>query len=457
MPNILGSNTNLIRGRIPGMQYTINCTISIKIQESDLNINGLIKAVRDFSQYVLGKEFLEMTIQAMDQQHVEKIREASPDRFEHRGYQNRTLRTSVGPLNLRFIRLKDREANKSSCPGMKFLNCPSHVRWTDQVMTDAVGMVPFMSFQNSSNEYKEQHGYGPGKSTVHRRLEGLVGIGGDFKPYLKKRHFRYLQVDGTGARFQDRSDAAEDKFYAGEVRFAYASTGENQPFELVGLWIEKSWKDCAMELYSRMSTERLDVLISDGEEGILSAFLMPHMRPQRCHVHALRDLSYVLYGDGQKKAQQKEIFEELRKLPLIGCTQEDFEELTTESISTVKAARNRINMGLKELSAATIAKGFVKAGTYLRRLAEPFMTCLDYFIETGRIIPITSNIIERQIGLFKNRYNKVGRRWSEEGLARWFAIAIRKLLPQFDWKDCWKEILGSTEAVKLELQVCSIS
>jgi len=438
------------------MQYTINCTIGIKIQETDMNINGLIKAVHEFSRYVIGKEFVEMIIEAMDRQHVEQMRGTLPTHYEHRGYQDRTLRTSVGQLKLRFTRVKDRETGKSFCPGMKFLNCPARVRWTDQVMTDAAGMIPFMSFQNSSNEYREQHGDGPSKSTVHRRLEGLVGIGGDYTPYLKKRQFRYLMVDGTGARFQNRSETAADKFYSGEVRFAYASTGENRPFEIVGLWVEKSWQACANDLYSRMSIDRLEVLISDGEAGILSAFLKPHMRPQRCHVHALRDLSFVLYADGQKKAAQKEIFNDLLKLPLIGCTQSDFEELTTESIASVKEARNRIYAGLKELSDATIAKGFVNAGTYLRRLAEPFITCLDYFIETGKIIPITSNFIERQVGLFKNRYNKVGRRWSEEGLARWFAIAIRKLLPQFDWKKCWKDILGSDEAVKLELQVCSI-
>ena len=312
-----------------------------------------------------------------------------------------------------------------------------------------------MSFQNSSNEYQEQHGYGPGKSTIHRRLETFAAAG-EYKPYLKKRHFRYLLVDGTGARFQDRSKDTAGKFYSGEVRFAYASTGENQPFELVGLWVAKSWQQCAAELYSRMSMDRLEVLIADGEEGILSAFLKPHMRPQRCHVHALRDLSFVLYADGQKKADQKPIFDALAGLPLIGGTQNDFEELTTENIAAVKEARNRILNGLNELAEATIAQGFTNAGTYLQRLAAPFVTCLDYFIETGRIIPTTSNYIERQIGLFKNRYNRVGRRWSEEGLARWFAIAIRKLLPQFDWQDCWKEILGSKDAVKLELQVCSI-
>lgn len=438
------------------MQYTINCTVSIKIQEAELNINGMIKAVQDFSRFVLGLEFLEMIIGAMDRACVTELREEAPLQYEHRGYQDRQIKTSSGTLKLRFIRLRDSQTGKTFCPGQKILNCQSYTRWTDQVLKDAAGLLPFMSFQNSSDEYREQHGTGPGKSTIHRRLETFTGTRGDYKPYLTSRHFRYLLIDGTGARFQDRSENATDRFYSGEVRFAYASTGENKPFELVGMWIGKTWEECARDLYSRMSTEWLEVLIADGEEGLISAFQKPHMRVQRCIVHALRDMAFVLYADGQKQVDQKPIFESLSKLPLVGASQNDFEELTTESIAAVKEARNRIKSGLKELADATTSKGLLKAGIYLRRLIEPFLTCLDYYIDTGRIIPVTTNYIERQIGLFKNRYNRVGRRWSEDGLARWFAIAIRKLLPQFNWKECWSDLLGNKNSVILKLEFCSI-
>ena len=421
-----------------------------------MNINGLIKAVHDFSSYVIGKEFLTMIIETVDRQHVSELRQAEPEKYEHRGYQERRIKTSAGELKLRFTRLRNRETNKSTSPGLGFLNCPAYTRWTNEVVKDAASLLPFMSFRNSSEEYAEQHGFSPGKSTIHRRLEDLVG-NGDYRPELTKKQYKYLLVDGTGARFQNRSEEQEGSFYKGEVRLAYASTGEVRPFELVGLWISKSWKECAEDLYSRISSKRLEVLISDGEEGIVSSFLLPHMRQQRCYVHALRDLSFVLYADGQKKNEQEEVFQEVLRLPLLGGSQNDFEELTSESIAEVKRARDQIQTGLQELATATIAKGYRNAGTYLQRLSEPLVTCLDYFINTGRIVPITSNYIERQIGLFKNRYNRVGRRWSEEGLAKWFAIAIRKLLPQFDWKECWKDIIGSKSAVELKLQSCSIT
>ena len=434
------------------MEYEIKLEINVKIQENELNINGLIKAMHDFSKFVLGREMLSMLIHAMDRQVCEKVRRDSEGTFENRGYRDRTIQSTMGRIPLRFLKLRNRDSGAVSCPGLELLDCPAYARWPKSLLVNAAGMLPFMSYRQSSAEHLEQHGTGPAKTTVHRRLQELVGTG-DYRPNLCKRNFKYLLVDGTGAKFQDRS---ENCFYSGEVRFAYASTGDGRPYELVGLWVGKDWKACADELYSRMSTGQLEVLICDGEEGISSAFLRPHIRHQRCQWHALRDLSYILYADDLKKPEQEPIISAFKSIPMVGCTQLDFEELTGESISTVKKIRNEIVKSLKDLAASTIEQGYPTAGTYLQRLAEPFVTCLDHYIDTGNIIPITSNIIERQIGLFKNRYSRIGKRWSEQGLIRWFAIAIRKLLPQFDWKESWKEFYGSKDSVKLELSVCSI-
>ena len=314
-----------------------------------------------------------------------------------------------------------------------------------------------MSYRRSSLEFIEQHGYGPSKSVIHNRLAELVGTG-EYQPDLKDKEYRYLLIDGTKAKFQDRSkETAAEIFYQGEVRFAYASIGEGKPFELVGLWVNKSWRECSKELFGRLETDTLKVLICDGEESIAKAFLQPTMRLQRCQWHGARELKYILYADGVKKKEQFPILSDLENIQMVGSRQETFEKLTEKDNTSLINIRDKIVSDIQDLAENTIGKGYVKAGTYLQNLAEPFVTCLDYYLETGKHIPITSNIIERQIGLFKNRYSRVGRRWSEGGLLRWFAIAIRKLLPQFDWKKCWDDLLGAKDAVSLCLQTCLIT
>jgi hypothetical protein len=177
----------------------------------------------------------------MDRRICERLRNENPGRYEHRGYQDRQQYTSMGLVKLRFYKLRDWQSGSYSCPGKKVLDCPAYIRWPKELLVNAAGLLPFMSYSHSVEEVVEQQGFGPSKTTLHGRLQDLVGIG-EYRPYLQKRQFRYLMVDGTGAKFQDRS---ANKFYSGEVRFAYASTGEGRPFELVGIWVNKDWKACA--------------------------------------------------------------------------------------------------------------------------------------------------------------------------------------------------------------------
>jgi hypothetical protein len=200
----------------------------------------------------------------------------------------------------------------------------------------------------------------------------------------------------------------------------------------------------------------MEVLICDREEGIVSAFLLATMRLQRCRWHGTRDLKYILYADGAKKEKQKPFYRAIGQLPMEGWTQVDFEELTAQNVPALKNIRNQIVRGLNDLSAMAAKHGYQTVATYLQNLAQPFVTCLDHYIDTGKTIPITPNIIERQIGLFKNRYSRICRRWSEDGLMQWFAVAIRKLLPQFDWKKEWGQFFGNKETVQITLEMCTI-
>ncbi len=255
------------------MDYEIKCTISIKLQEDTLNINGLIKAVHDFSKFVLGTQFLIMIIEAIDHSLLSSLRAKSPKRYINRGYQKRKLQTSMGKLDLRFLKVKDLKTGSTYCPVKDFLNISCYTQWPHETLVKSCGLLPFMSYRRSSLEFIEQHGYGPSKSVIHNRLSELVGTG-EYQPNLMGKEYRYLLIDGTKAKFQDRSKETKDEiFYQGEVRFAYASIGEGKPFELVGLWIQKKWNECASELFGRLKSDKLEVLICDGEEAIANALV----------------------------------------------------------------------------------------------------------------------------------------------------------------------------------------
>jgi hypothetical protein len=432
----------------------VRLELDVKITEDQLNINGIIKAV-SMSQNEFGRALLREILETIERKACADVVQKNPGRYRHKGYSKREFRTPMGKTTVWFTKLKDLESGEIVAPGKQKLDVPGYKRWLPWCLTPAAGLLAKVSFAQSSKETRRLQGDAPSPSTIHRRLPDLVGNGA-FQPYLRKRQFKYLMVDGTGARFQKRCTNEPDIFYEGEIRFAFASTGEGKPFELVGMWVQKTWKECAEELYKRMSTDRLEVLICDGGPGIEDAFVLPGMRLQRCQWHGKRDLSYILYQDGVKKAQQEEIMKRYESIPLVGLHKEMIEKLKTEDATALTTLQNKTKIAFCDLYFFLESKGYHNASTYIKNLAKPFVSFIDYMIESGKAIPATSNIIEGKISLFKNRIKSIGKRWSEEGLMRWLAIAVRKLLPEFNWESLWETITGKSTTIEIKVKFISI-
>lgn len=435
------------------MKLELTLELDIKITDGPLNINGIIKAVHQY-QNELGRTMVAEILGAIDSAACNQAEERFPHRYRNKGYSHRQFRSPMGKIPVFFKKYTDLWTGKTVSLGKNALEVPAYKRWLPWCLTPAAGLLAKVSFARSSAEAMRLQGEAPSKSTLHRRLEDLVGTG-SFEPYLRTRHFRYLMVDGTGARFQSRQDTEGATFYEGEIRFAFAAVKENSPFELVGMWVNKEWSACAQELYSRMNTEWLEVLICDGGPGIEDAFMRTGMRTQRCQWHGKRDLSFILYGDGAKKAQQQEILDAFDAIPLTGWRKEDIEALRNEDTETLNDLRQKTLHSFCDLHFFLQSKGYHKAAVYIRNLAKPFVTFIDQFLETGKLIHTTSNIIEGKISLFKNRIKAIGKRWSEPGLLRWLAIAVKKLLPEYDWNMLWDNITGNPLPVEIRLSMVS--
>jgi hypothetical protein len=435
------------------MKLEVTLELDIKITDGPLNINGIIKAVHMY-QSELGRTVLKEILEAIDRAASTAVMARFPMRYRNKGYSYRQFRTPMGRVQVRFAKFIDSWDNRLAMPGRDALEVPQYKRWLPWCLTPAAGLLAKVSYRQSSKETTRLQGDAPSKSTIHRRLKDLVG-NGDYTPYLRMRQFRYLMVDGTGARFQNRADETKPDFYEGEIRFAFASVGDRRPFELVGMWVEKTWQECAKELYSRMSTDRLEVLICDGGPGIEDAFVLQGMRIQRCQWHGKRDLSFILYQDGVKKAQQQEIMDAFAAVPLVGWNKEKIESLKIEDTDTLNDLRKKTLEAFCDLYFFLQSKGYHNAAVYMSNLAQPFVTFINHIIDVGKIIPATSNIIEGKISLFKNRIKSIGKRWSESGLMRWLAIAVKKLLPEFDWNTLWDDLTGNPFQVEIKLALVS--
>ena len=365
------------------MKLELTLELEINIENEPFNINGIIKAVH-VSLNNIGLSILREILEAIDQKASDKVLDKYPDRYRNKGFSKRLFKTPMGKLRVNFQKFTDTWEKKTIAPGKQLLEVPAYKQWLPWCLTPAAGLLAKISYSQSAKEASRLQGTAPSKSTIHRRLEDLIGDGA-FTPYLRKRWFRYLMVDGTGARFQSRTESGNAHFYEGEIRFAFAAVNECRPFELVGMWVNRSWGECAKELYGRMSTDRLEALICDGGPGIVEAFMCPGMRVQRCQWHGKRDLSFILYQDGIKKREQQEILKAFDSIPTAGWTKAQVETIRPEDTKELNELRTKILTGLCDLYFLLLSKGYEKAAEYIGNLAQPYVTFINHLIDKNEM------------------------------------------------------------------------
>ena len=107
-------------------------------------------------------------------------------------------------------------------------------------------------------------GSGASRTTVWRRLQEFSDHQCQWKDF-RKIPYTFLMVDGTGVHLQGPKgiDLGQK-----EMRWALASTDVNQPFDIVGIWVDRSWKEITDDLQERLDYRNIEVLISDGGPGI---------------------------------------------------------------------------------------------------------------------------------------------------------------------------------------------
>ncbi|MEA3485392.1 MAG: hypothetical protein U9R03_01650, partial [Candidatus Aerophobetes bacterium] len=155
-----------------------------------------------------------------------------------------------------------------------------------------------------------------------------------------------------------------------EMRWALASLGENEPFEPVGFWINKSWGKIKKDLKNHLDYNRLEVLFFDGGPGIEEALLEKGMRHQRYVLHGKRDFSYILYIDGLKKAEQIPLREKLSAIPVFQFNKEKLEELSPEDLLKVKALAEKTKQGFREMIDLLDPQRYPRARSYIENLSQ---------------------------------------------------------------------------------------
>ncbi|MCJ7698287.1 MAG: hypothetical protein MUO73_08180 [Thermoplasmata archaeon] len=334
---------------------------------------------------------------ALEERTINKLQKETPDRYQRNGYQRaRTLRTSFG------------------------------------AMKAAIGLSVHLSYQRSKSEVDRIRGSAASRHTNRRRLFEFSESQCQFGD-MKKIPYRFLMADETKVQLQGfkGKDLGQHP-----LSWVLASTDVNKPFDIVGLRIDRSWKDITKDLLERLDYEKLEVLFSDGEPDLVDALLKPGIQLQRCVIHGKRDFPYILYADHLKKRKQAPLVDFLKSIPVMHFSNAYMETLSDKDKLRIRKALRKTKESFAEL--IDMLENYPRAKTYITNLSQSVTTFLDWWLKKGEWIPFTTNRIENHFSQVKNRIKRIGRRWSDVGLLKWCMVVVRKMFYPSDWALFWQ-------------------
>ena len=429
-------------------EIQIDLTLRFKMPENGLNVNGILMGLRQANASI-SSALLQSLFSAVEEQTIEQMQSEYPGRYVHNGYQSkaRELRTSLGPFHYRLAQLYDKVEQKTVVPLRAIGFLPRDRRYTEESTEAVIGSVVHLSYRWSSKETARIREQAPSASasTIHRRLREFAQEKCRW-PDLKKVPYRFLMVDGTGVRLQGYKGSNLGK---GEMRWALASLGEKEPFEPVGFWIDKSWREIKKDLGDRLDYKRLEILFSDGEPGIEEALLEEGMLYQRCVLHGKRDFPYILYADGFKKAEHAPLKEKLEAILVFHFNKEKLEQLSSEDVPRVQELAEKARQGFQEMVNLLDPEKYPKARTYIKNLSRNIATFFSWWLERKTWIPLNTNAIESAFSQVKNRILSVGKRWSEKGLLNWLQVTMNKVFSPEMWKELWSQYMSISPEFQL--------
>ena len=420
----------------------------VNIPDKDLNVNGLLHGLNKSSGSIM-LTIVQGLFFAIEEKTIQELQEKSPGRYQRNGYQRpKLLRTSFGPMRYRFSQVRDKKTGRNLVPLRDRLRIPKYRQYQDESMESAIGLSVHLSYQRSKSEVDRIRGSAASRWTNRRRLFEFSDSQCQFGN-MKKIPYRFLMADGTMVQLQGfkGKDLGQHP-----LCWALASTEVNEPFDIVGLWVDRSWADIVKDLQERLDYKKLEVLFSDGECDLIDALLKPGMRLQRCTIHGERDFPYILYADHLKKREQTPLVDLLKSIPVMKFTKAEMEALSEKDRTKVRKALRKTKESFAELIDMLDPEHYPRARTYISNLAQSVVTFLEWWLKNGEWIPFTTNRIENHFSQVKNRIKRIGRRWGDVGLLKWCMVVVRKMFYPNDWDLFWKQYLKINNPLTIEEQ-----
>ncbi len=355
-------------------------------------------------------------------------------RYEVHDRRRRSFRTSVGEVTISWRRMRCKNCGRSFIPLRDFLGIAAYQSKSLELERTVTEVVSEQSYRRSSAHLMRIGEIPVPKSTLHRWVADS-----DCDELKWPRGIHYLLADGSG--YKRRPDPVLGLNNRGEVRVALGIDRAGRTVAL-GAWSGRSWEEIGEELnHDRGRRGKAELMVSDGEAGLAEGLSCLANGYQRCHWHAVRDLNYVLWGDDAAKEERDDYGKHLAGILGVELPADCVEPVQEKDQREVSERIENSERQLAELAAEFMAKGYIKAATYVRRAKDHLFEHLRFWLKYGIVGPRTASLIERMMREIGRRLKRIAFGWSEKGAAKMARIIIKRFSTAKQWEAYWMKKL----------------
>jgi len=394
----------------------MDITLSLKIKitfdgNKKVSVGNVATAVKGLG---LEQKVTEAVIEKMDEELIEKYcggkyaRGNSKNRYQRAGSVERHPVTSVGKLNLKLHRVKDKEEGKIFLPVGDRVEFDGKKVYQEDISMISAELATKLTYRDAMKEGKQFIKDFPSACTINRRVieygEKIKTLNGDG---ITGASVEVVFADGTKTHSQEKGKSKN-----GVNVVLGVSDGKKV---LLDARVNKHWKETASKLDEAAALDKEAVIIGDADREMRNALVKGERRFQLDLIHVLRDTSFKLWQDREMTLEDRKRI--IRRLETLLFSLKNSVEKHRKD-GDLDALKGRINStvdGLKKLANQLLKLGCSKAASFIQDYSNTIVTFAVLAFK-GRKVPWNSNLIERLMGEISKRTKHKWMRWTTKGL-----------------------------------------
>jgi hypothetical protein len=329
---------------------------------------------------------------------------------------NRIFITELGTIRVKAVQIRNKQSGEITTPIVKYLDMNDKQRVTNSLRMKIANLATSLSYREVREYLLDFMKVNVSIGTIQNAIEEE----GKLAKEKITEDCKSVKLDHL---FADETESHSTEAKKNLIRVVVGTKIKEKGVTPVTVSVNKKWNEIGETVKKLEVTNDDTVLISDGQEDLIEAFNYLKLK-QRSTPHIIRRVSYYLWESGVSKEDRKRF---MTPLTSAICTLRNSaaKHLKDKNMHRLNWRISETKKELTTIISLLRDEGYEKIVNFLERAKDDAITFAELAL-VGRIIPDTTNQIERVMGEISGRIKHIWSNWAPNPLEHLLNICLLK-------------------------------